>query len=170
MVKKRERETLLVAVDFTLFSEEALIFAGKLANKLPAKILVLHVIHDPAEAPGFYNKKMKKKKFLRSMEEAANEMMEEFLKKMKKAFPGQTPIQQAMPLLVSGTPVTRIIEVAEKKQVSMIIVGSHGRTGLSRMLIGSKAERLVRLSPIPVIVIKPSKKTESRSYDFIQEV
>jgi len=61
--------------------------------------------------------------------------------------------------LVSGTPVTRIIEIGEKKQVSMIIVGSHGRTGLSHVLIGSKAERLVRLSPIPVIVIKPSKKT-----------
>ncbi|MBW2633214.1 MAG: universal stress protein [Deltaproteobacteria bacterium] len=55
--------------------------------------------------------------------------------------------------------MTRIIEIGEKKQVSMIIVGSHGRTGLSHVLIGSKAERLVRLSPIPVIVIKPSKKT-----------
>ena len=63
-----------------------------------------------------------------------------------------------MPLLVVGTPVSRIIEVAEKRQANMIIVGSHGRTGLSRALIGSKAERLVRLSPIPVIVIKSSKK------------
>jgi len=45
MAKKKEKETLLVAVDFTLFSEEALIFAGKLANKLQAQILVLHVIH-----------------------------------------------------------------------------------------------------------------------------
>ncbi|MBW2610744.1 MAG: universal stress protein [Deltaproteobacteria bacterium] len=159
MAPKKEKETLLVAVDFTLFSEEALIFAGKLANKLQAQILVLHVIHDPAEAPGFYNQKMQKEMFLRSMEEAAHEMMEEFLQKMKKTCPDQTPIQQAVPLLVSGTPVTRIIEIGEKKQVSMIIVGSHGRTGLSHVLIGSKAERLVRLSPIPVIVIKPSKKT-----------
>ena len=157
-IKKKNKETLLVATDFTPFSEEALIFAGKLADKLEAQLLVLHVIHDPAEAPGFYVQKMKKKKFLRSMEEAANEMMEAFLKNAKKANPGQASIQEAMPLLVVGTPVSRIIEIAEKKQAGMIIVGSHGRTGLSHILIGSKAERLVRLSPIPVIVIKSSKK------------
>ena len=81
---KNKKETLLVAVDFTGFSEKAVIFAGELANKLDANLVVLHVIHDPAEAPGFYNQKMKKKKFLRSMEDAANEMMAEFLKKMKK--------------------------------------------------------------------------------------
>ena len=159
MVKKQEKETLLVAVDFTAFSEEALIFAGELAKKLQAQLLILHVIHDPAEAPGFYSQKMKKKKFLRSMEEAANEMMEAFLEKMKKDHPDRIAIQQAMSLLVVGTPVSRIIEIAEKKMASMIIVGSHGRTGLSHVLIGSKAERLVRLSPIPVIVIKSSKKT-----------
>ncbi len=154
---KNKKETLLVAVDFTGFSEKAVIFAGELANKLDANLVVLHVIHDPAEAPGFYNQKMKKKKFLRSMEDAANEMMAEFLKKMKKACPHDCALQEAIPLLVVGTPVTRIIEIAEKKRVSMIIVGSHGRTGLSNILIGSKAERLVRLSPIPVIVIKPTK-------------
>jgi nucleotide-binding universal stress UspA family protein len=152
--KKKNKETLLVATDFTPFSEEALIFAGNLADKIEAQLLVLHVIHDPAEAPGFYVQKMKKKKFLRSMEEAANEMMDAFLEKMKKAYPDQISIQEAIPLLVVGTPVSRIIEIAEKRQANMIIVGSHGRTGLSRALIGSKAERLVRLSPIPVIVNK----------------
>jgi len=151
---KKNKETLLVATDFTPFSEKALIFAGNLADKLEAQILVLHVIHDPAEAPGFYVQKMKKKKFLRSMEEAANEMMEAFLEKLKKANPGQTSIQEAIPLLVAGTPVSRVIEIAEKRQATMIIVGSQGRTGLSHILIGSKAEQLVRLSPIPVIVIK----------------
>ena len=155
--KKSDKETLLVAVDFTPYSEKALIFAGELANKLQANLLVLHVIHDPAEAPGFYNQKMKKKKFLRSMEEAAHEMMAEFLKKMKVACPHDCALQEATPLLVVGTPVSRIIEIAEKKRVSMIIVGSHGRTGLSNILLGSKAERLVRLSPIPVIVIKPDE-------------
>jgi nucleotide-binding universal stress UspA family protein len=154
---KNKKETLLVAVDFTPYSEKALIFAGELANKLQANLLVLHVIHDPAEAPGFYNQKMKKKKFLRSMEEAAKEMMAEFLQKMKMACPEDCALQEAIPLLVVGTPVSRIIEIAEKKRVSMIIVGSHGRTGLTNLLLGSKAERLVRLSPIPVIVVKPSK-------------
>jgi nucleotide-binding universal stress UspA family protein len=158
MAKKPDKTTLLVAVDFTPFSEEALFFAGQLAEKLKAQLLVLHVIHDPAEAPGFYAQKGKKKKFLRSMEEAAEEMMEEFLLKMRQAYPDQVPIQKAKPLLVVGTPVTRIVEVAEKKQVDMIIIGSHGRTGLAHLLIGSKVQRVVQLSSIPVTVVKTPRE------------
>ena len=154
MAKKPDKTTLLVAVDFTPFSEEALFFAGQLAEKLKAQLLVLHVIHDPAEAPGFYAQKGKKKKFLKSMEEAAEEMMEEFLLKMRQAYPDQMPIKKAKSLLVVGTPVTRIVEVAEKKQVDMIIIGSHGRTGLAHLLIGSKVQRVVQLSPVPVTVVK----------------
>jgi nucleotide-binding universal stress UspA family protein len=158
MAKKPDKTTLLVAVDFTPFSEEALFFAGRLAEKLKAQLLVLHVIHDPAEAPGFYAQKGKKKKFLRSMEEAAEEMMEEFLLKMRQAYPDQMPIKKAKSLLVVGTPVTRIVEVAEKKQVDMIIIGSHGRTGLAHLLIGSKVQRVVQLSSIPVTVVKTPRE------------
>ncbi|MGD8989997.1 MAG: universal stress protein [Desulfobacterales bacterium] len=154
MVAKLDHCTLLVAVDFTNFSEEALLFASQLAEKLDAQLLVLHVIHDPAEAPGFYAQKGKKKKYLRSMEDAAEEMMQAFLKKMRKAHPDQKPIKKAKPLLVVGTPVTRILEIAKKKKAGMIILGSHGRTGLPHLMIGSKAERVVQLSPIPVTVVK----------------
>jgi len=158
MAKKPDKTTLLVAVDFTPFSEEALFFAGRLAEKLKAQLLVLHVIHDPAEAPGFYAQKGKKKKFLKSMEEAAEEMMEEFLLKMRQAYPDQMPIKKAKPLLVVGTPVTRIVEVAEKKQAGMIIMGSHGRTGLAHLLVGSKVQGVIQLSPIPVTVVKTPRK------------
>jgi universal stress protein A len=158
MAKKADKDVLLVAVDFSPFSEQALFFAGQLAEKLKARLLVLHVIHDPAEAPGFYAQKGKKKKFLRSMEEAAEEMMEEFLEKMRQACPDLVPINTAKPLLVVGTPVTRIVEVAEKKQVSMIIMGSHGRTGLAYLLAGSKVQGVVQLSSVPVTVVKTPRK------------
>ncbi len=158
MTKKKDKDRLLVPVDFTLFSEEALFFASELAEKLEAQLLVLHVIHDPLEAPGFYAQKGKKRKFLRSMEEAAEEMMDEFLIKIRKLHPDNTPIKKAIPILVVGIPVTRIVEIAEKKQAKMIIIGSHGRTGLSNLLLGSKAEQVVRLSPVPVTVVKSSRK------------
>ncbi len=158
MAKKKDKNRLLVPVDFTPFSEEALFFASELAEKLGTQLLVLHVVHDPLEAPGFYAQKGKKKKFLRSMEEAAEEMMDEFLKKMRKNHPDQEPIKKAIPLLVVGTPVTRIVEIAEKKQARMIIIGSHGRTGLTHLLVGSKAEQVVRLSPVPVTVVKSSRE------------
>jgi len=157
-VANKNKEILLVAVDFTPFSEEALIFAANLAECTETKLLVLHVIHDPAEAPGFYAPKGKKKKYLSSMEDAANEMMEEFMKKMREAYPKSTPLKTANQLLVVGTPVTRIIEIAKKKKAKMIFVGSQGRTGLTHLLVGSKAERVVQLSPIPVVVVKTSPK------------
>ena len=159
MAKKKDKTILLVPVDFSSFSEKALFFASGLAECLSAQLLVLHVIHDPAEAPGFYARQGKKKKFLKSMEEAAEEMMEEFLLKMRQAHPDQVPIKKAKPLLVVGTPVTRIVEVAEKKQAGMIIIGSHGRTGLAHLLVGSKVQRVIQLSPVPVTVVKtPEKK------------
>ena len=158
MAKKKDKNTLLVAVDFTSYSEEALVFASGLAKCLSARLLVLHVIHDPTEAPGFYARQWKKKKYLQTMEEAAEEMMQEFLKKMRQAYPNQTPIEKATPLLVVGIPAKRIVEVAEKKQASMIIIGSQGRTGLSNLLIGSKAGQVVQLSTIPVTVVKTSKE------------
>jgi nucleotide-binding universal stress UspA family protein len=158
MAKKADKDVLLVAVDFSPYSEQALCFAGRLAEKLKARLLVLHVIHDPAEAPGFYAQKGKKKKFLKSMEEAAEEMMEEFLLKMRQAYPDLVPIKKAKPLLVVGTPVTRIVEVAEKNQVDMIIIGSHGRTGLANLLVGSKVQRVIQLSPVPVTVVKTPRK------------
>jgi len=92
------------------------------------------------------------------MEEAAEEMMEEFLLKMRQAYPDQVPIKNAKPILVVGTPVTRIVEVAEKKQVDMIIIGSHGRTGLANLLVGSKVQRVIQLSPVPVTVVKTPRK------------
>ena len=160
MAKKKDINTLLVPVDFTSYSEEALLFASKLAGKLEAQLLVLHVIYDPAEAPGFYVKKIKKKKkFLRSMEEAANEMMDEFIEKMRQTHPDQTPIKEATQLLIVGTPATRIVEIAEKKKAGMIVMGSHGRTGLSRLLVGSKVQHVVKLSSIPVTVVKTSPKS-----------
>ena len=83
-------------------------------------------------------------------------MMDEFLEKIRDEHPDLIPLKNASPLLVIGTPVTRIIEIAKKENAKMIFVGSHGRTGLSHLLVGSKAERVVQLSPIPVVVVKTS--------------
>ena len=159
MAKKKDKDTLLVAVDFSLFSEKALLFASELAGKLKAKLLVLHVVHDPAEAPGFYAQKDKKKKFLQPMEEAAEEMMEVFINRMREAYPDHKPINNATTLLLTGTPENRIIEMAKKKKAGMIIIGSHGCTGLGCFLLGSKAERIVRLSPITVTVVKTAPES-----------
>ena len=57
-----------------------------------------------------------------------------------------------------GTPVSRIIEIAQKKKAKMIFVGSQGRTGLSHLLVGSKAERVVQLITYPGSCVKTLRK------------
>ena len=135
---KSSFDTLLVAVDFTPFSKEAVIFASRLAGKLKANLIVLHVIHDPAEAPGFYAQKGKKKKYLKSMEEVAEDMMTTFMAKLRRAYPDEVPLKRATPKLVVGTPAARIVEVGKNEKAAMIIVGSHGRTGLEKIFLVPK--------------------------------
>ena len=62
--------------------------------------------------------------------------------------------------LVTGLPVNRILEVADKAKAGMIVMGSQGRTGLAHALVGSKAEQVVRLARIPVTIVKSDKATK----------
>jgi len=120
---------------------------------MQSPIAVLHVVHDPGDAPGYYQVKGRKKQ-LRRLEDVAREMLDEFMDKMAKRHPKHVALQQAKRLLVTGLPVTRILEVAEKLKPSIVVMGSAGRTGLSRMLLGSKAEQVVRTSPYTVTIVK----------------
>ena len=72
--------------------------------------------------------------------------------------PKSKSLSNAETLLVIGTPVKRIIEVAKKKNVRMIFLGSHGRTGFTHFLVGSKVNKVVQLSTIPVTVVKSDLK------------
>jgi universal stress protein A len=57
--------------------------------------------------------------------------------------------------VVIGSPLRKIVEAAEAKHVDLIVMATHGRTGLSHLLIGSVAERVVRTAPCPVLTIRP---------------
>lgn len=146
-------QTLLVPIDFSTYSETALLKACEIARCMNLSVIVLHVVHDPSQLPGYYAR-MTKKKYLVRMEDIAEEMFDEFMSSMIDKHPQLDCLKQAESLLVIGLPVTRILEVADRKNASMIVMGSQGRTGLEHMMLGSKAEQIVRLSPIPVTIVK----------------
>lgn len=160
MAQKTHDHVILVPVDFSVDSEEALIYAVTLAEALKTPLLVLHVVHDPGSAPGYYAVKGRNKQ-LRRLEDVAAELLGEFLDKEKKKHPGHAVLDQAGTELVIGLPVNRILETARKRHARMIVMGSQGRTGLAHALLGSKAEQVVRLSPIPVTIVKAKKKDRS---------
>lgn len=119
--------------------------------KLP--VIVLHVVHDPGDMPGYYAKISKKKTLVR-IEDLAMEMFEDFMQGVKQRHPELRILQKSKPMLALGLPVTKILQVIEKLNASMVVMGSQGRTGLNHVLLGSKAEQIVRLSPVPVTIVK----------------
>lgn len=157
MQAKKKAESILVPIDFSEHSQAALLFAAEFAKKLGYTILVLHVVHDLGEAPGYYSVKGHNK-VLRRMEDVARDMLDAFMDDMIKKHPELSSLKNATTLLVVGLPVSRILEIAKKSHAHMIVMGSQGRTGLSHVLLGSKAEQVMRLSPIPVTIVKKYSK------------
>ena len=153
MADKSSEPTILVPIDFSRCSEAVLLQACELASCMKLPIVVLHVVHDPSEMPGYYAKMTKKKNLVR-MEDVAKEMFDEFMETMVKSHPKLDRLAEAESMLVIGLPVGRILEVAESVNAAMIVMGSQGRSGLKHIMLGSKAEQVVRLSPVTITIVK----------------
>lgn len=157
MVEQKPKNHILVPVDFSRHSEAALLLACRLADCFKAKPLVLHVVHDPGEMPGYYSKNLKKKHMHR-IEDSAADMLADFLTRVARSNTMVKGVSRVDSMLVRGLPTSRILEVAEQKNASMIVMGSTGRTGLKHLLLGSVAEHVVQLSKVPVTVAKLEHK------------
>lgn len=150
------KDTILVPVDFYPHSEEAIKFAAYMAELMGMSLLVLHVVHDPVDVPGFYMHEEKKERRLQRMEDVARKMLDKFMQKMARENPKKSAISSARTKLIVGIPVTRILEVVEKFRPKCVIMGSQGRSGLSQLFVGSTAEKVVHLCPVPVTIVKSS--------------
>ena len=154
------KKPILVPVDFSGHSLAALLKACELAECAQQPVIILHVVHDPAEMPGYYNRVTKKKK-IAHIEDLAQEAFDIFVDDAKKQYPNVKLLQEAQTMLVVGLPVNRILEVVDITKASTVVMGSQGRTGMKHIMLGSKAEQIVRLCPVPIMIvkepIKPSK-------------
>lgn len=144
---------ILVPIDFSECSGAAFTTAVDLARKLEAKITLLHVwdvpflwpsvgdtmVTVPAEAPMTVAQLVKKR--------AAEE-----LSRFIADYPH--PGVEVTGRLEMGDPVQTICTFAQEAGHDLIVMGTHGRTGLSRVLAGSVAENVVRHSPIPVLTVR----------------
>ncbi len=159
MAIEQKKRPLLVPVDFSRHSEAALLEACRLAECMDAPLVVLHVVHDPEDMPGYYTRVTKKKDLLR-IEDAAAEMFDSFLKTVAKNNPDCKQLKKLDTMIVVGLPVTRILEVAEKIDARMVVMGSQGRSGFQHMVLGSKAERVAQLCAVPVTIVKSESDVE----------
>ena len=149
---KIQQGPILVAADFSANSKIAVIWAIDLAIALSAPVVLIHIVHDRAEGPGYY--RHDKKDAMRPMEDIAGKMMLDFVESLGETGLQYKSFENIETRIVTGLPVTRILETAENIGARMIVMGSQGLTGLAHLLIGSKAEQVVRLAKIPVTIVK----------------
>ena len=154
-----DRGIVLAPVDFSDHSEAALLQAARFAEMMPAMLIVLHVVHDPGEMPGYYSKLIKKKKAIR-MQDIAADAFDDFMDRVASENPSLGALREADRLMVTGLPVTRILELVEYLDPIMVVMGSQGRTGLKHLVIGSKATQIVQLCPVPVTIVKKPEEAD----------
>jgi nucleotide-binding universal stress UspA family protein len=138
----------LVPTDFSACAEQALDYAIRLARTLKARLTVLHVIQ-PVPMAGVDMGVALPETYLRELEEAVQRNMEEALTRVTAA--GLT----AERVVLYGVPFQEIVEAAKARQVDLIVMGTHGHTGLMYVFLGSVAEKVVRLAPCSVLVVRP---------------
>jgi len=147
------RHPLLVPVDFSDCSRAALLYASRMVEGTRTPLLLLHVIHDDVRRPGVY-RSPRSHYTARPIMDIAAEMVEDMLTELRNREPGLQALQAVEPLLVRGLPGRRIIEVAEREQAVMIVMGTHGRNGFTHLLQGSVAEYVAKYARSPVMTVK----------------
>ena len=141
---------ILLPTDFSEYSEAARDFACSLVEKFGAELHLLHVLQDlvamapePGMAfppPGDY---------MQELEASARQALE---KRPGESLSGDHTVVREVR---HGSPFLEIIRYAKDNDIDLIVMGTHGRSGLAHVLLGSVAEKVVRKSPCPVLTVRP---------------
>lgn len=136
---------ILVPIDFSESSDTALDWATVLARDTGATVLLIHVETVPLTTGGG--------EYIYAIPEPPTQELLERLNKvaLKDA---KVPVERR---LLAGDPAAAIIRTAETEGADLIVMGTHGRRGITRLLMGSVAEAVVRGATCPVLTIKPAK-------------
>jgi nucleotide-binding universal stress UspA family protein len=150
---------ILVPTDFSAASDEALKLAGRLARQNGSRLLVVHVtellsgiepttlIHPAGVATP-----------ISVQDFAERDTASRIEAQVLKAVGADVPYEGR---LCFGSPAKQIVEAAEHAGAHLIVMATHGRTGLSHLVMGSVAERVVRTSPIPVLSMRARVEVET---------
>ncbi|ACM21874.1 universal stress protein Usp [Geotalea daltonii FRC-32] len=141
-------DKILFATDFSENSEHAFEYAYSFARKFESQLLILHVINEPVDLRGFYVPHVSFDNLEKEIEEGAEKMMEKFCRTRIKE---ETNYKSS---IVMGIPYEEILKKAEEESVSLIVLGTQGRSGIDHLLFGSTAERVVRKAKCPVMTVR----------------
>ena len=152
---------ILVPVDFSPTSESAIDHAQELSARLDAPIELLHVVEDPISSGAWEPDAtyLTIPELLdRFVEEAGRRLGEIKTRLLDAGVSVETRV-------VTGAPARGIVHAAQEDGCDLIVMGTHGRTGLSHMLMGSVAERVIRTAECPVLTVRhrPAETMETQA-------
>ena len=138
---------LLVPTDLGQYSQFALKYAAAFAEAFAAKLYVLHV-HEPYPQGAVFEGMVYDSELVAKAEAKARGDLDAIVAQLtaRKI--------QAEAVFVTGRPYIQIVRQAEKLKADLIVLATHGRRGVSHLVFGSNAEKVVRLSPCPVLTVK----------------
>lgn len=144
-------QRILVPTDFSDIGSLAVEYGLAIAKQFDSDLHLLHVIDDYlALAPEAQLALPDRKTFMQELNSAA---MEELAK-----VPSQPlTVDRVKRHTTVGRPFEAIVQFAKEQQIDLIVIGSHGRRGISHLLLGSVAERVVRLAGCPVLTVRPDQ-------------
>jgi len=139
-------QRILVATDFSDSSRQALELALGIAQKFGAELTLMHSWEAPnySYAAGLYLPV----DVVAPIEHAAVARLEEATAELRLRFP------EAKSVLRSGVPWEEVLGAATDTKADLIVMGTHGRRGLERALLGSVAEKVVRVARVPVLTVR----------------
>lgn len=145
MIKMR---SILFPTDFSEFSLYALDYAVSFAEQYGARLLVMHVVDIFLHDPAYFAPYVPDRAMFAGYEQNARARLEEIVRK-------RVPAGLKTELIIKeGRAFVEIVRTAKEKEADMIVIATHGRSGISHAMFGSTAEKVVRKAPCPVLSIK----------------
>lgn len=139
---------ILFPTDFSEGSRLTAEYAADLAAKYGAKVYIMHVIYDVARDSGLYGGRLNFESIYDDVRKSAQAELD------RRAAESFKDIEQVETVLKVGVPFEDIISFAEDNDIDLIVIGSHGRKGLDRVLFGSTVQRVLRRSRCVVLTVR----------------
>jgi len=146
-------KNILLPTDFSKLSLTAASYAIELASQYGAKIHLLHVIEKKPPILAIRAIDISEEKIMKSIEDAAKESLKKALDKINN----QNTVE-IKSILLKGNDYEEIVNYSQQQNIDVIVIATHGRTGLLHTLVGSVAEKVIRYAKCPVLVITPTEK------------
>lgn len=143
---------ILVPIDFSEYSKPAISFSKDLAKIFNSELILVHVVEPILYPPDFSMGQVALPPLTIDVDSAAKEELERLIKnEIGDEF-------KASSIIRTGKPFVEIVDAAIELDIDLIVISSHGRTGVEHILFGSTADKVVQKAPCPVLTVRDPLK------------